>query len=96
MKPPWITVRKRKNFPTKPKVGGTPEAVLDGVTGVLVPARDPAALAEAISALLQDPDQRHRLGQAGVERVEQSFSVEHMVRQTQALYDRMLTMKQIC
>jgi glycosyltransferase involved in cell wall biosynthesis len=78
------------------KVGGTPEAVLDGVTGVLVPARDPVALAEAITALHHDPDQRHRLGQAGVERVEQNFSVEHMARQTQALYDRMLTMKQIC
>lgn len=47
------------------KVGGLTEVVLDGKTGILVPPRDPQALAKAISRLLEDPDLRHRMGKAG-------------------------------
>lgn len=71
-------------------VGGTPEVVVDGVTGRLVPPRDPAALAAAIHALLHDPDRRRTMGQAGRERVAQHFSVEQMVRRTERLYDELL------
>jgi len=71
-------------------VGGTPEVVVDGVTGLLVPPRDPVALAQAIERLLADPELRHRMGQAGRERVEQHFSVEQMVRKTEALYEELL------
>lgn len=72
-------------------VGGTPEVVVDGVTGLLVPPRDPDALAQAITRLLNDPDLRHAMGQAGRERVEKHFSVEQMVRQTEALYEELLS-----
>jgi glycosyltransferase involved in cell wall biosynthesis len=68
-------------------VGGTPEIVVDGVTGVLVSPHDPAALAGAIVRLLRDPDLRRRMGRAGRERVRQRFSCEQMVGQTQALYE---------
>jgi glycosyltransferase involved in cell wall biosynthesis len=71
-------------------VGGTPEVVMDGVTGILVPPRSPDALAEAISTLLQDPDLRRKMGQAGKERVRQCFSVVQMVRTTEALYEELL------
>ena len=71
-------------------VGGTPEVVVDGVTGILVPPRSPDALAEAISTLLQDPDLRRKMGQAGKERVRQCFSVVQMVRTTEALYEELL------
>jgi len=71
-------------------VGGTPEVVEDGVTGLLVPPRDPIALAKAIAQLLSDPDLRHHMGQAGRERVLQHFSVEHMVERTQDLYQQLL------
>lgn len=74
-------------------VGGTPEVVVDGVTGLLVPLRDPPALAEAVVRLLRDPDLRHRMGEAGRERVLQCFSVEQMVERTQALYEHLLDAK---
>jgi glycosyltransferase involved in cell wall biosynthesis len=44
-------------------VGGIPELVLDGETGLLVPPRDPAALAEALGRLLGDPERRGRMGE---------------------------------
>jgi glycosyltransferase involved in cell wall biosynthesis len=49
------------------------EAVEDGVQGLLVPQRDPAALATALERLLSDRDLRVRLGAAGRERVEERF-----------------------
>jgi glycosyltransferase involved in cell wall biosynthesis len=72
-------------------VGGTPEVVVDGVTGLLVPPHDSVALAQAITRLLNDPDLRRAMGQAGRERVEKHFSVEQMVRQTEALYEELLS-----
>jgi len=57
-------------------VGGTREMLEDGVSARLVPAGDAAALAHAIDALLRDDHERHRLGSAARERVEQCFSAE--------------------
>ena len=74
-------------------VGGTPEVVVDGVTGLLVPPRDPHALAEAILRLLRDPDLRKRMGGAGRERVAAHFSVEQMVQRTEKLYEHLLAEK---
>ncbi|MEW6770825.1 MAG: glycosyltransferase family 4 protein [Bacillota bacterium] len=67
-------------------VGGVPEVVLDGETGVLVPPRDPAALAGAIAGLLRAPERARRLGAAGRERVARLFTVERMVGQVSGLY----------
>ena len=67
-------------------VDGTPEAVLDGSTGLLVPPRDSAALAKAIIELLTDEARRRQFGEAGRRRVEREFSMERMVSQTEALY----------
>jgi glycosyltransferase involved in cell wall biosynthesis len=74
-------------------VGGTPEVVEDGVTGLLVPPGDPKALAEAIACLLQDIDLRQQMGQAGRGRVTQHFSIERMVERTQTLYEQLLVAK---
>ncbi|MEA3308129.1 MAG: glycosyltransferase, partial [Chloroflexota bacterium] len=74
-------------------VGGTPEVVVDGETGFLVPPRDPNALAQAIIRLLRDPDLRHQMGEAGRARVAAHFSVEQMVRKTEALYEKLLAEK---
>jgi len=76
-------------------VGGTPDVVVDGVTGLLVPPRDPPALAKAVVRLLRDPDLRHRMGEAGRERVEEHFSLERMVGRTQALYQQLLDAKDL-
>lgn len=76
-------------------VGGTPEAVVNGETGLLVPPRDPSALAQAITRLLQAPDLRRKMGQAGREWVVQFFSVERMVAKTERLYAELLAEKGI-
>ena len=55
-------------------VGGTPEVVLDGETGLLVPPRDPRALAAALQRLVDDADLRRRLGEAGKRRAVERFS----------------------
>ena len=56
------------------KVGGIPDAVIDGVTGRLVPEKDSIALADAICELLADPAKRERMGRAGFDFVQKAFS----------------------
>jgi glycosyltransferase involved in cell wall biosynthesis len=74
-------------------VGGVPEVVVDGATGLLVPPGDPSALAEAITRLLRDPDLRRTMGQAGRARVERRFSINETVRLTEELYATLLEEK---
>jgi glycosyltransferase involved in cell wall biosynthesis len=71
-------------------VGGTPEVVVDGETGLLVPPRDPDALAAALRRLLADPGLRQRMGEAGYERVRERFSADAMTRRVLAIYDEVL------
>jgi glycosyltransferase involved in cell wall biosynthesis len=68
-------------------IGGTDEAVTDGVTGLLVPPRDPAAIAAAIARLRADPGLARSLGQAGRLRVEQEFSSEVTAERVARIYD---------
>ena len=74
-------------------VGGTPELVVNGKTGLLVPPGDPAALVGAITALLENPEARGSMGQAGRRRVKQRFTVEEMVQKIEQLYEDMLLKK---
>ncbi len=69
--------------------GGIPEVVLDGETGLLAPARDHKRMADAIVRLLRDRHLRERLAAAGLERVRAEFSVDRMVGETLALYERL-------
>jgi glycosyltransferase involved in cell wall biosynthesis len=75
------------------RVGGTPEAIVDGVTGVLVPPADSAALANAIVHLLQDTQLATHLGLAARARIVDHFSVRRMVRSTEELYMELLERK---
>jgi glycosyltransferase involved in cell wall biosynthesis len=68
-------------------VGGIPEAVASGRTGILVPAEDPDALAAAIFALGRDPEHARRMGSAGRERVIAEFSIEAMTSRYERLYE---------
>jgi glycosyltransferase involved in cell wall biosynthesis len=67
-------------------VGGIPEVVEDGVTGILVPATDESSLAEAIIKLAHDRDLRERMGACGKERVSELFTLEDNVKKIQDLY----------
>jgi glycosyltransferase involved in cell wall biosynthesis len=60
-------------------VGGCAEAVEHGSTGLVVPPRDPDALAAAIVELLEDPERRRRMGEAGHRRQRERFTLERMV-----------------
>jgi glycosyltransferase involved in cell wall biosynthesis len=71
------------------RVGGIPEIVEDGHTGVLVEPRDPAALAEAIAGLLADPARARRLGDAGRELRRREFDIDLTVRRFEELYSEL-------
>lgn len=68
-------------------VGGLPEVVEDGVTGLLVPPGDVKALADSLARLLRDPELRARMGRAGQERVRSEFTVDQIVPKTLAVYE---------
>lgn len=67
--------------------GGIPEVVEDGVTGLITPDGDPAALADRLTRLLQDPPLRQRLTDAGQERVRRTYSLDATVDRFLALFD---------
>ena len=71
-------------------VGGLVDTVADGVTGDLVPARDPAALGVALATLLADADRRAAYGTAGVSRVRNRYRWARVVADTEAVYRQVL------
>jgi glycosyltransferase involved in cell wall biosynthesis len=66
--------------------GGSPELVVHGESGIVVPTQDPGAIAEAIQRLIADPDLRRRLGAAARERIRIGFRIEDTIEQTLAMY----------
>jgi glycosyltransferase involved in cell wall biosynthesis len=75
------------------RVGGNSEVVEDGLTGLLVPARDSAERAGATGRLLENKILATSFGQAGMRRVTELFSMDRSVRQTEHLYERLLEAK---
>ena len=73
--------------------GGIVEAVDDGVTGRLVPPRDPEALAAALLELLDDPDRAAQMGLCGRRRFEERFTADRMVAETLAVYAEALAVE---
>lgn len=67
-------------------VGGNTEAVVDGETGILVPAADEYALANAINQLITDKPLREAMGNAAQERAKKYFNLSVMIRNTELLY----------
>jgi glycosyltransferase involved in cell wall biosynthesis len=67
-------------------VGGNPEAVVDNVTGILVPPADSPALAKAILRVLNDPALEKSLGEKGFYRAQEKFSLKHMINEYEVLY----------
>lgn len=77
------------------RVGGIPEIVVDGETGILVPRANPRALAEAVAALLDDPARARGMGRAARRRVVRDFAVEGMVERIDAVYRELLERKAV-
>ncbi len=71
-------------------VGGTAEAVEEGITGFVVPPEDPAALAEKILLLAGDRETRRKMGESGRLRAEKLFSIEENLRKTEWVYHELL------
>jgi glycosyltransferase involved in cell wall biosynthesis len=72
------------------KVGAVPSVVSDGVDGILVPVDDSVSLSLALSRLLKSPDLRHRLGQAGREKVQRCYAWEVVTPRWREVYVRVL------
>ena len=71
-------------------VGGIPDAIEDGRTGILVAPRDPEALASAVISLLDDPARAAAIGQRAAEQARQRFSRQATARAFESLYNRVL------
>jgi len=71
-------------------VGGLQDSVVDGVTGDLVPPRDPDALGQALAALLDDDERRAAYGAAGVRRARDRYRWSRVVADTEAVYRHVL------
>lgn len=71
-------------------IGGLPELVEDGATGYLVPPRDPAGLAERLVEVLRDDARRAGMGDAARRRLEEHFTLEHSVRETERVLTRIV------
>lgn len=74
-------------------VGGSPEIVIDGVTGYLVPPANSHELAKGIMEILKDEQKARKMGEAGRDEVKRRFSVERMVAEHEKLYDSLLAGK---
>lgn len=71
-------------------VGGVPELVEDGVTGILIPRNDPGAMTHALQRLIDNPELRRRMGEAGREKALRDFTLDRMLMETEKVYDEVL------
>lgn len=74
-------------------VGGIPAVVTDGVDGKLVPSGDMGAIVAALSLLMEDPDRRRRMGEAGRKKVLASYSLDRMADAYRSRYDQVRCMR---
>ncbi len=71
-------------------VGGNPEAVIDGETGLVIPPKDPIALCTAILKIINEPEVAKKFAMAGKQRVEDNFSLQACIKNYDKLFLRML------
>ncbi len=77
------------------RVGGLPDIIKDGETGYLVPAKQPQPLAAAMLELIQDPQRAAQMGRLAQLSVKQRFSLDRLLRDTENLYEELLTSKRV-
>jgi glycosyltransferase involved in cell wall biosynthesis len=82
------------------RVGGIPEEIVHGVTGIVVPPGDAQALSHAIVDLLQNPAKAKSMGKAGQKRLEMAFSTNKFIKETTKIYEEFIqsysNLSQIC
>ena len=74
-------------------VGGNRELITPGIDGLIIPANDVSALAEVLIDLIKQPDLCRKLAQAGRQRAQTHFSLNTMIQQYEAIYERLVTAK---
>ncbi|MCX7993966.1 MAG: glycosyltransferase, partial [Fimbriimonadales bacterium] len=72
------------------RVGGIPELVEEEQMGILVPVGNEPCLVQALQTLVDNPDQRQRMGQAALQRARERFDIRNTVKQYEDLYDKIL------
>jgi glycosyltransferase involved in cell wall biosynthesis len=72
------------------QVGGNPEVIRNGVTGFLVPPKNPAELSRAILQLLNEPEMAECMGKVGILHIRQRFSIDRALHETEQLYTSLL------
>jgi len=72
-------------------VGGVPEIILSDHTGILVELANPDSIAQAVVRLLKDEKLSKKIGQAGLRRVQEKFTIEKHVQEIQRVYDSVLS-----
>ena len=75
--------------PIVTNVGGLPELVEDGHSGLIVPPADAGAIAAAISRLYQNPEEKQKLGGNAKERIGRYFHIDQTVKQTRRLFEQL-------
>ena len=71
--------------------GGSPELVIDGVTGFVVPIKNPDAINSSIRRMYKDPDMRRRMGESARQRIDSTFRIQDTIDKTIALYRSVLS-----
>ena len=90
-RPGWRCAASASRLPiVATQVGGIPELGIDGETGVLVPADDADQLAAGLCKVLESPQLRKKMGCAGRQRIEETFTLERKLDETEKLYLGML------
>jgi glycosyltransferase involved in cell wall biosynthesis len=74
-------------------VGGLPQVILDGETGILVPPHAPSELARAMLQMIHSPDKARQMGLAGRRRVEEHFDLRKVVARYEELYTSLVSKK---
>ena len=71
-------------------VGGVPEVIADGINGLIVPSKNPIALADAIKLILDNPKKSHRMGLNGFEKVKKEFNFQSQSKQIENIYSQVI------
>lgn len=76
------------------RVGGVPEIIEEGVTGLLVEPANAQALADAILWVLENPEKARKMAEKGKEKVEKFFPIHKMVKETEEVYEKLANLKE--